>query len=230
MVLCKTPRVSVFGPHTRESLAEAKWTKVNKSGHYVWAPVNSCSLVSLCFKKRGGRCDHEESPCLFFSSHYRERGRRRWGGAGVWLSSSASPLPPLLLYPFQLSLPASCSSLSPPCPSLPLSSSLVLSLSSLLVLLLLAASLCPPSVPRTCRRGEINGVLGEGITQLNFDENRRKQEEGENKQRRGRHVKREREGRRIVYPSREKKEKGKKRRNERNVEKYVEEWMSVSMP
>lgn len=116
MVLCKTPRVSVFGPHTRESLAEAKWTKVNKSGHYVWAPVNSCSLVSLCFKKRGGRCDHEESPCLFFSSHYRERGRRRWGGAGVWLSSSASPLPPLLLYPFQLSLPASCSSLSPPAP------------------------------------------------------------------------------------------------------------------
>lgn len=81
MVLCKTPRVSVFGPHTRESLAEAKWTKVNKSGHYVWAPVNSCSLVSLCFKKRGGRCDHEESPCLFFSSHYR-------GGSG------SPPLPP----------------------------------------------------------------------------------------------------------------------------------------
>lgn len=99
MVLCKTPRVSVFGPHTRESLAEAKWTKVNKSGHYVWAPVNSCSLVSLCFKKRGGRCDHEESPCLFFSSHYRERGRRRWGGRwGLALllclpPSSSSSLP-----------------------------------------------------------------------------------------------------------------------------------------
>lgn len=71
LVLCKTPRVSVFGPHTRESLAEAKWTKVNKSGHYVWAPVNSSSLVSLRFKKRDRRCDHEESPCLFFSSHYR---------------------------------------------------------------------------------------------------------------------------------------------------------------
>lgn len=97
MVLCKTPRVSVFGPHTRESLAEAKWTKVNKSGHYVWAPVNSCSLVSLCFKKRGGRCDHEESPCLFFSSHYR-------GGLALLLclppSSSSLPLFFLSSLPF----------------------------------------------------------------------------------------------------------------------------------
>lgn len=82
--------------------------KVNKSGHYVWAPVNSCSLVSLCFKKRGGRCDHEKSLCLFFSSHYRR---------GVWLSSSASPLSPLfypflsLLSPLQLSFSASCFSL-----------------------------------------------------------------------------------------------------------------------
>ena len=109
LVLCKTPRVSVFGPHTRESLAEAKWTKVNKSGHYVWAPVNSCSLVSLCFKKRGGRCDHEESPCLFFSSHYRERGRRRcWGGA---LGSGSPPLPPPFLLFF--STPFSFLSLLP---------------------------------------------------------------------------------------------------------------------
>lgn len=134
MVLCKTPRVSVFGPHTRESLAEAKWTKVNKSGHYVWAPVNSCSLVSLCFKKRGGRCDHEESPCLFFSSHYRERGRRRWGGA---LGSGSPPLPPpfllffstpfsfLSLLPVPLSPPPAPLSLSPVhlcCPSPPSSS------------------------------------------------------------------------------------------------------------
>lgn len=111
MVLCKTPRVSVFGPHTRESLAEAKWTKVNKSGHYVWAPVNSCSLVSLCFKKRGGRCDHEESPCLFFSSHY----RRGSGSPPPPPSSSSSPpffSPLSLLSPFQLSLSASCFSLS----------------------------------------------------------------------------------------------------------------------
>lgn len=156
VVLCKTPRVSVFGPHSGESLAEAKWTKVNKSGHYVWAPVNSCSLVSLCFKKRGGRCDHEESPCLFFSSHYR-------GGSG------SPPLPP----PSSSSLPFSAFSfcflfLSPVhfCHPSPLRPSP------------LAVSLCPPSVPQTCRKGEINGVLGEGITQLNFDENRRKEEEG----------------------------------------------------
>lgn len=148
MVLCKTPRVSVFGPHTRESLAEAKWTKVNKSGHYVWAPVNSCSLVSLCFKKRGGRCDHEESPCLFFSSHYR-------GGLGsppLPPPSSSSLPPPLFspLSPFQLSLSASCFSLQftsvIPSPLRPSP---------------LAVSLCPPSVSQTCRKGEINGVLGE---------------------------------------------------------------------
>lgn len=124
MVLCKTPRVSVFGAHTRESLAEAKWTKVNKSGHYVCAPVNSCSLVSLCFKKRGGRCDHEESPCLFFCSHYR-------GSEGGWQSSSASPFSPhcffsslshsLLSPPFSLSV--SCSSLVRFCHPLSCSSS-----------------------------------------------------------------------------------------------------------
>lgn len=171
MVLCKTPRVSVFGPHTRESLAEAKWTKVNKSGHYVWAPVNSCSLVSLCFKKRGGRCDHEESPCLFFSSHY----RRGSGSPPPPPSSSSSPpffSPLSLLSPFQLSLSASCFSLS-----LSLSSSLLSSLSSSSFSVALSR-FCPPSVPQTCRKGEINGVLGEGITQLNFDENRRKEEEG----------------------------------------------------
>lgn len=131
LVLCKTPRVSVFGPHTRESLAEAKWTKVNKSGHYVWAPVNSCSLVSLCFKKRGGRCDHEESPCLFFSSHYRE------GLGSPPLPPPSSSSLPLFspLSPFQLSLSASCFSLS-------LSSSL---LSSLLLFVLL------PSLSRFAR-------------------------------------------------------------------------------
>ena len=115
MVLCKTPRVSVFGPHTRESLAEAKWTKVNKSGHYVWAPVNSCSLVSPRFKKRGGRCDHEESPCLFFSSHYR-------GGLALLLGL------PLLLFSFFLSL-------------LPVSLPSSLSVIPLLLLLLLRPSL-----------------------------------------------------------------------------------------
>lgn len=99
MVLCKTPRVSVFGPHTRESLAEAKWTKVNKSGHYVCAPVNSCSLVSLCFKKRGGRCDHEESPCLFFCSHYRGS---EGGGPGSPLLPP--PSPPTAFSPLSLTL------------------------------------------------------------------------------------------------------------------------------
>lgn len=36
-------------------------------------------------------------------------------------------------------------------------------------------------------------------------------------------MKREREGRRIVYPSR------KKERNGRNVEKYAEDWTSVNL-
>ncbi|CAB1450683.1 unnamed protein product [Pleuronectes platessa] len=44
-------------------------------------------------------------------------------------------------------------------------------------------TLKPPARPaqcfsKHCRKGEINGVLGEGITQLNFDESRRKEEEG----------------------------------------------------
>lgn len=56
--------------------------KVNKSGHYVWSSVNGCSLVSLCFKERGGRCNHEESPCLFFSCDHRG-GKRRGGGGRV---------------------------------------------------------------------------------------------------------------------------------------------------
>lgn len=168
MVLCKTPRVSVFGPHTRESLAEAKWTKVNKSGHYVWAPVNSCSLVSLCFKKRGGRCDHEESPCLFFSSHYR-------GGLG------SPPLPP-----------PSSSSLPPPPPLF--FSSLPFSAFSLCFLFLPPVHFCHPfssssfsprclALPAQCFSNMQEGrdqwcPRREGITQLNFDENRRKEEEG----------------------------------------------------
>lgn len=163
MVLCKTPRVSVFGPHTRESLAEAKWTKVNKSGHYVWAPVNSCSLVSLCFKKRGGRCDHEESPCLFFSSHYRR-------------GSGSPPLPPPFLPFFFFTLS-------------PLFSFLFLLPVSFLQFTFCHSSPLRPSPlasPAQCfsntQEGrEINGVLGEGITQLNFDENRRKGGGRENK-------------------------------------------------
>lgn len=127
LVLCKTPRVSVFGPHTGESLAEAKWAKVNKSGHYVWAPVNSCSLVSLCFKKRGGRCDHEESPCLFFSSHY------RGGLALLHPSTPLFPPPLLLLYPlFLLSRSPSFSFLSLLPVSLPSLSLVILLLSVLL--------------------------------------------------------------------------------------------------
>lgn len=147
--------------------------KVNKSGHYVWAPVNSCSLVSLCFKKRGGRCDHEKSPCLFFSSHY------RGGGLAVLLG----------LPPFSSALPLFISPLPSPAFSfcflfLSPSSSLLSSLySSSFSSRHLPAStskpqLCLPSVSQTRRKGEINGVLGEGITQLNFDETRRKKEEG----------------------------------------------------
>ena len=64
LVLCKTPRVSVFGPHTRESLAEAKWMKVNKSGHYVWTPVNSCSLVSV-LQKEGRKMRSRGKPMSF---------------------------------------------------------------------------------------------------------------------------------------------------------------------
>lgn len=139
----------------------------------MWAPVNSCSLVSLCFKKRGGRCDHEKSPCLFFSSHYR-------GGSGF------PPLPPaFLLYftPFYLFSPSSAFSFC--FLFLSLSSSLLSSLysSSFSSRHLPAAAskprLCPPSVSQTRRKGEINGVLGEGITQLNFDETRRKGEQVE---------------------------------------------------
>lgn len=127
MVLCKTPQVSVFGPQTRESLAQAKWTKVNKSGHYVWAPVNSCSLVSVCFKKRGGRCDHEESPCLFFSMPL-----EREGGGGL-----ALPL---------LCLPPSSSSFTPFSPIFSFSAS------SFCFLFLSPVHFCHPSLrPSPCR-------------------------------------------------------------------------------
>ena len=133
--------------------------KVNKSGHYVPAPVNSCSLVSLSFKKRGGRCDHEESPCPFFSSHYR-------GGLDLLLG-----LPPFLSPPFQLSLSASCFSLSP---------AHFLSFLSPLRPSPLAAR--PPRVFSNMQEGRDQWCPRRGgITQLNFDENRRKGGGRENK-------------------------------------------------
>lgn len=69
---------------------------------------------------------------------------------------------------------------------------------------------------------EINGVLGEGITQLNFDENRRKGGGRGEQVEAGKACERER-GKKDNISFKKKKKKG----NGRNVEKYVEDWMSV---
>lgn len=144
---------------TPSSLAGAKWTKVNESGHSVRAAANSCSFVSVLQK------DVITRKARVFSSQ-------------ATIEESHSPQPLIFLYPFCLF--SSCFLFLSPsrclCPAIPLSS--VLFLSSVFL--------------KHTGKGEINGVLGEGITQLNFDEKRRKKEE--RRRRRGR------EGGRIVYP------------------------------
>lgn len=118
-----------------------------QSGHYARAPVNSCSLGSLCFRKRGRRCDHEESPCLFFSNHYWWCWWWWWWGVCALtqthtfssLSSPFSAFSPLL----PLSLPSLTASPLPPA-VIPLLS----------VLLLLAVLALPAQCSSNTQEGE----------------------------------------------------------------------------
>lgn len=92
--------------------------------------------------------------------------------------------------------------------------------------------LSPP--PRAARpvflkragRGEINAVLGEGITQLNFDESRRKKEEGRTSRGgRGRRVKRGERGKEDSISAEERKRNAgaEGEKNGRNAGKYAGE-------